>query len=353
MERFGVGGDAVSVGRVPEVLASAYGLVVDRVSRIPIGEGTVNVRARSVGGRELFVKVYPAGVDLGAERAAIGLSAVAGRAGVPVAVPVPDRDGHLLTVASGNAVSVWGWVPGRTLAADPTPARYQAAGAALGRLHAALAGLPASSGPAPQVEQWRHPDVAALRLRIDGLLAESADRIDRGLGDPFDVTAAETLTERRESLHHVPRLLADLPELSAQVLHGDYSAPNLLFDGDRLAAVVDFTPPDPFLVSYELGRIAFTPDTVTGDLDWEDTALAVVAAYVGTNPAVSPVDVRACARVTAVHLLASLYGVEDHYRTPGRFQDDLDRFWVRRHRTVAALLARLPVLEERLHELVP
>lgn len=199
---------------------------------------------------------------------------------------------------------------------------------------------------------WRAPDVAALQARIDRLLAVSADRIRRGESDPFDPTAHDTLTERRQSLHHLPQLLNDLPELSAQVLHGDYSALNLLFDGNRLAAVVDFNPPDPFLLSYELGRIAFTPDTVTGDLDWEDTAVAVVAAYVQTNPTVSPVDVRACARVTAIHLLASLYGVEDHYRTPGQFQDDLDRFWLRRHRTAAALLARLPAIEERLHEVI-
>jgi len=110
-DRFGVGGDPVSVDRVTEVLYPAYGLVVDRVSRIPIGEGTVNFRASSADGRDLFVKVYPAAVDLDAERAAMGLSAVAGRAGVPVAVPVPDRDGQLVTVASGVAVSVWGWVP--------------------------------------------------------------------------------------------------------------------------------------------------------------------------------------------------------------------------------------------------
>jgi len=167
---------------------------------------------------------------------------------------------------------MWGWVPGWTLAADPTPARYQAAGAALGRVHAAFARLPASSDPTPQVAVWRAPDLAGLRARIDRLLAVGADRIARGEGDAFDATARATLTERRQSLHHLPRLINDLPELSAQVLHGDYSALNLLFDGDRLTAVVDFSPPDPFLLSYELSRIAFTPDTVTGALDWEDTA---------------------------------------------------------------------------------
>jgi len=52
---------AVSIERVTEVLDSAHGLVVDRVSRIPIGEGTVNFRARSVDGRELFVNVYRQG----------------------------------------------------------------------------------------------------------------------------------------------------------------------------------------------------------------------------------------------------------------------------------------------------
>ncbi|WP_445189127.1 phosphotransferase [Pseudonocardia sp. Cha107L01] len=61
--------------------------------------------------------------------------------------------------------------------------------------------------------------------------------------DDFDEIAARTLVERRAEWERIPDPLTGLPELSCQVLHGDYSSANLLFDSEALAAVVDFSPP--------------------------------------------------------------------------------------------------------------
>ena len=47
---------------------------------------------------------------------------------------------------------------------------------------------------------------------------------------------------------------------------------NLMFRSDQLAAVIDFRPPDPFLVAYELGRIAYDPRTVALARDCQDDA---------------------------------------------------------------------------------
>ena len=136
-------------------------------------------------------------------------------------------------------------------------------------------------------------------------------------------------------------MLAGLPELTAQVLHGDYSPVNLLFDGERLSAVLDFRPPDPFLVSYDLGRVAFYPNTVTSDPAWMTAAQTMITAYQQANPGVAPADIRACAQVALLQLLGSLYGVKQHYLEPGLFQDDLDEFWLLRHRAVGILLSNL------------
>ena len=133
-------------------------------------------------------------------------------------------------------------------------------------------------------------------------------------------------------LGRIPALLDGLPALTTQVLHGDYSPVNLLFDGDALTAVTDFRPPDPFLIAYDLGRMAFYPNTVTSSPDWPGAARTLIAAYLEASPPATADDIRCCARVALLQLLTSLYGVKQHYLKPGLLQDDLDHFWLLRHR---------------------
>jgi Ser/Thr protein kinase RdoA (MazF antagonist) len=325
-----------------------YGLSPNRLSRLPIGQGTVNYRV-SCSDRDVFVKCYPLDADLPAEREAIGLSELAGRTGVPVAAVVPTGAGEPIGTRGRLAISVWEWVQGRTMTNGLTTAQHHAAGAALGRIHTAFAALPASSGAAPQVASWRTVDVTGLSATIDRLLAIIAERTAHGAMDEFDTTAQQTLAERRTMLEHIPVLMAELPELTAQVLHGDYSPVNILFDGDDLTAVIDFRPPDPFLIAYDLGRMAFYPNNVTRDTNWPKAAATLICGYLQTNPTVSAIDIRAC--VALLQLLGSLYGVKQHYLKPGLFPDDLDEFWLLRHRTVSTLLDHLVDTDDLLAEL--
>jgi homoserine kinase type II len=171
--------------------------------------------------------------------------------------------------------------------------------------------------------------------------------------DSFDKVAADTLTERRADLYRVPGLLDRLDEfgvLSCQLLHGDYSAVNLLFDGDKLTAVLDFRPPEPFLLSYEIGRIAFDPRTVVLNDDWMTSAVVFVNSYVQENPEVGATNIRACARIALIQLLTSLYGVKNHYLKPGLLQADLDNFWFLRHRAAQRLADHLGEVEAALVE---
>lgn len=338
------------VDKVAALLVAEYGLSPKRLSRLPIGQGTVNYRV-SCGDRNVFVKCYPIDVDLPAELEAIALSELAGRNGVPVAAVVPTVASEPISTREPLTISVWEWVEGRTITDGLTAAQHHGAGVALGRIHAAFAALPASSGLAPQVASWRSVDLTGLSATIDRLLAIIAERKAHGAADDFDTTAEQTLAERRTMLQHIPSLLSELPELTAQVLHGDYSPVNILFDGDKLTAVVDFRPPDPFLIAYDLGRMAFYPNTVTRDQTWLTAAATLICGYLQTNPTVSVIDIRACARVALLQLLGSLYGVRQHYLKPGLFPKDLDEFWLLRHRTASILLEHLADTDDLLSEL--
>ncbi|HUY45679.1 MAG TPA: phosphotransferase [Streptosporangiaceae bacterium] len=236
-------------------------------------------------------------------------------------------------------------------ASSPSCRSARAGGATLGRIHAAFAELPASTGPAPQVTKWRTASAGELRAAISQLLTIIEQRIARGESDTFDTEAARTLTERIGEIGLIPGLLAELPDLTAQILHGDYSPVNLLFDGERLSAVLDFRPPDPFLISYDLGRMAFYPNTVARDPGWMNAARTMITAYQDANPGVAAADIQSCARVAFLQLLGSLYGVKQHYLKPGLFQDDLDDFWLLRHRAAGILLSHLADTDALLHAL--
>lgn len=342
---------------VAAVLADRYGMAVRDLVQLPIGQGTVNYRATcedraTCEERQVFVKCYPPGTDLAAEHQAVGLSELARRHGVPAAAVVANRDGQLIDFHTEQPLSVWEWMPGRVVT-DLTPTRTAQAGHALGRIHALFAALPASTGPAPHADDWLRADPARLQASIDQLLEVITDRTRAGIADDFDARAQQTLPERRAMLDRFPELLADLRGrgLTTQVLHSDFSPVNLLFAGDHLTAVLDFRPPEPFLLAYDLGRMAFYPNTVTGDPDWMQFARTFIRAYRQANPAVAAGDVLACGRVALVQLLGSLYGVKQHYLRPGLFQDDLDAFWMLRHRTVAILLDHLADVDALLTDL--
>lgn len=346
------GADTDTAGEViAAVLADHYDLTVRKMVQLPIGQGTVNYRA-TCDGREVFVKHYSPGADLAAEEQAIGLSDFALRRNIPTAPVVTNRHGQIIDASTSHAVSVWQWMPGRVVTALNTEQSAQA-GDALGRIHAVFALLPDSAGPAPEADKWFRRDPVRLAETIDQLLGIIAERTRNGIADSFDLQAEQDLTERRAMLARIPELLTELPPgLTTQVLHGDYSPVNLLFTADTLSAVVDFCPPNPFLVSYDLGRMAFFPHTVTSTPDWLRSAHTLITAYLNANPAVPDADIRACGRVALLQLLGSLYGVKQHYLKPGLFQDDLDAFWLLRHQTVISLLHHLDDTEQVLADIV-
>lgn len=336
---------------IAAVLADRYNLTVQTIVQVPIGQGTVNYRA-TCDGRDVFVKHYPPGTDLGAEQRAIFLSDLARRHDVPTAPVMANRDDQLIDATTPHAVSVWQWMPGHVVTI-PNTEQNADVGDALGRIHAVFARLPESTGPAPQADNWLRRDPASRETMIDQLLDIIAERTRTGIADTFDLRAQQTLAERRAMLARITELLTELPSgLTTQVLHGDYSPVNLLFTDNGLTAVVDFRPPDPFLVSYDLGRIAFFPHTVTSTPDWLRSAHTLITAYLNANPTVPDADILACGRVALLQLLGSLYGVKQHYLKPGLFQHDLDEFWLLRHQTVTTLMHHLDDTDQVLADII-
>jgi Ser/Thr protein kinase RdoA (MazF antagonist) len=160
--------------------------------------------------------------------------------GVPVAPPLPGRDGRTVAVVGGHAYALYPWVEGRHRhGGQLTRGQCTRLGALLGAVHAALEHvMPPKSrtrpatGPHP-VESADPADTFAL---IDGLLGHVHRHRPP---DAFDELARHRLVERRGLLErHTDR--RPPPGGPVGWVHGDFHPFNLLYRGAAPAAIIDW-----------------------------------------------------------------------------------------------------------------
>lgn len=205
------------------------------------------------------------------ERNVIGQAA---RAGLPFALPVPiaARDGSLLVRTGDRLASLIPLIPG----APPdrkNPAHAAATGLALGQLVGALAGVDPVAKP------------ASVCTYAD------FDRIHPANPDPLG--AVQRMPVPPEQQTRMARWLEDLygalpgayATLPRQIIHGDYVYHNILYDGDRVSAVLDFE-----FTCHDLRGI----DLASGLAGWtgtglpDDTAWALIDAFGRAYASVQP-----------------------------------------------------------------
>ena len=311
-----------------------YGCKVCSIARIAKGMGTTNWRVRT-GAADYFLKQYPPNADIAGETAALELSREARDAGVPAPRVIPSAAGELLRSTGDPAFALFEYVPGTTSGVALSCSEMAQAGDTLGRLHACLRGR---AGLRDTAAQWLALDERRKRAAFERHVATIEERGER---DEFDRRTVALLHRRLELLPRAGALLAALPPLTRQVLHGDYSIQNILFRRGELVAVVDFRPPERFLPAFEIGRAALAPETVIVGPGWREKAIAFVEAYCRANPDVGRSDVRFAPHVWAIQLVRSEYGVRQHYFGPLERQADLDRFWFQRCEVAETILDSL------------
>jgi Ser/Thr protein kinase RdoA (MazF antagonist) len=333
------------------VLAEAYGVPGSRLRQLPAGLSTVNFAADSAAAEPLFVKVYRPGADLVAARAAIELSRFAGSGDVPTANVLSDNAGALIHVRPNISLSVWSFVDGET--GDTVPlsaARMVAIGDLLGRLHRRLA---AFAGPAARRDRWC--DVALARDALEVMIARvrHASHLDKAMR----AWAADVLQWRLDRLPLVEATLRLLPAPSVQVVHGDVNAGNIIFRGERVAALVDFDPPAKRPVWWEIGRIGCSQDAILADDHWLVRLGRLLLAYREQHGRMPVQDLVAVPRAARCFMTASVTPFDDLI-DPGAVVADPDgplsmqsltRFAVARHAAVVALWEDAEDRDQMLH----
>jgi len=300
---------SLSADDVRGILA-AFSLTGYRAHR-PIAVGTINtnVRVETADG-PLFLRINE-GKSEGDVRREAAIVAHAAARGVPTPVPRADAAGALFARWGDELVSLFPWVPGRTLArAELTPAHAAAIGDALARLHLAGDGY---SDQSPG--RYEPPEIDARLARIAALARPE-------LGPAVAVLAPELSQLRAERIAGVP----------LGIIHGDLFVDNVLYDDTgALTALIDFEQASWGRLAYDLavttlafgyGRDDFRPEIVR----------ALIDAYVAARPvndaerAAFGAELRFVACRFAVTRITDVHLKRDAGAAPGKnYQRYLDR----------------------------
>lgn len=340
-EALAVAGHSESADQVVAAVAERFGLS-GSWTRVLAGEHSIAFRLDTQA-EPLFVKIEPSDTGERVEEAAT-LVELAASHDVPTARPRAGADGRYSQRVGEVTITVSAWAEGTMLRAPVTRAQAIQTGTALGRLHRAFAHL----APTPTLvtaaeEPWMAWDPQAIEARF-----QRTEALIRDHGtDPegFDRVALDTLADRRSWIEAIGDALTRLPPLTRQVGHGDFAAPNLLFEDDRLTAVVDFGAAGPELLAYELGRIAYGPEIALSP-DADALSQAVLEAYSEAHRAAAEFDTAHAGVCAFIQLARSVYPLKDRYNGTGKFPDALEDFWVRRHRTASHLLAHTRIASQ-------
>jgi homoserine kinase type II len=241
--------DSLDLGAI----ASAFALApIRRVA--PLWAGTINSNFRlDTEGGAYFLRVNEGkGEDEVAYEAALVAHLAA--AGVPTPRPVACGDRPFAHIGE-RLLTLFPWIDGEHRQGMAVlPGDAAAVGAALARIHVAP--------PFPERRESRYTFASII---------ERFQSVKQYLPDHERAELAGALTA-----------LADRPALPTGIIHGDLFPDNVLFAGDRLAALLDFEQASDGAFAYDLAvtllAYCFDDDFVA------DRARALVSGYVAERP---------------------------------------------------------------------
>jgi homoserine kinase type II len=199
-------------------LAKLFNLDLRKIEPLTAGSVNSNFRLTDSAGDVYFARLYEEQDRAGAAREHAVVAAL-DDAGVPVVRGLRTVDGGSLADFEGKAFAVFPWVDGEILCfAKVTPKACFDLGAALARVHLCSAQVPALPGG-----RFRIPDLRERLVRV-----EAAGRASL-------LPAVRTIRERLD--HYEERRDNGLEQ---GICHGDLFRDNVLWEGSKLRALIDF-----------------------------------------------------------------------------------------------------------------
>lgn len=238
-----------------QTLGRQFGLDLVEIEALTAGSVNSNFRLLARDGSIYFGRIYEEQAASGARSEARLLRELAA-AQIPTAVPLVRADGGDSVIdVDGKPFSIYPWIAGEDLCSGRvTPARCEALGEALARVHLAsqqLSAIPAGRFDfAALLQRLAHVERVAPRLRAD------VERI------------RSKLSEYRAAVD---------AELPTGLIHGDLFRDNVLWQGPRIAALLDFESASRGVWVYDL-MVCVLSWCFTSSFQWEN-ARAMVRGY--------------------------------------------------------------------------
>jgi homoserine kinase type II len=199
-------------------LAELFNLDLRNIEPLSVGSVNSNFRLTDHTGQVYFARLYEEQDQAGALREHAVVAAL-DDAGVPVVRALSTTDGGTLAEFDGKAFAVFPWIDGEILClAKVTPRACVDLGAALARVHLCSPRAPALPGG-----RFRIPDLRERLARV-----EAAGR----------ATLLPAVRTIRERLDHYEATRAK--NLEQGICHGDLFRDNVLWQGTKLRALIDF-----------------------------------------------------------------------------------------------------------------
>src|SRR5256886_6305690 len=153
------------------------------------------------------------------------------RHGFPAPAPLLTSEGSTIATINAEHYAVYPYVSGRAMARGDT-GQLAEAGSTLGDYHRIMAECPR------RMSRSEEPFPSRFQDRLD-LFTENVESLD---GQPAALGIEASIDYLKDSLLDIEVSLLRLPyeNLPKLTIHGDYRSQNILFQGDRLAAVIDF-----------------------------------------------------------------------------------------------------------------
>ena len=168
-QRFGFADPVSAVGWISDALSDTWAIAADDCDRLVISDGNL-LAWITTNDRRLIAKwsVVPRLFQRLADTATLTMWLHAGR-GIPVAAPIPARDGRLRVELNNTSIGVFPVIDGELLDVGD-PAQIIQAGQMLATLHDAMAAYPQriDGSPSSRHEQLVHNDFRSANILHDG-----------------------------------------------------------------------------------------------------------------------------------------------------------------------------------------
>ena len=239
----------------------------------------------------------------------------------PVAVFVKTVNDQNCIVYEGHVISIQEYLEGQTYLNDlPRPLLMESA-KYLGMMHSLLKGYPMEVSMDYEWAKGFSPD--AVSRKFNALLSA----LDEDKSDPNYDQIREDLLFKKELMDSIDEWKEYFKGITYTPTHGDYTACQLICDGDAVRAVIDFSSAGCIPAVWEIMRSYIQSGGVSrpgSDLDIEDFS-AYVREYMKYAP-LTQRDLEAMPYIYLFQLAQSTYGYKEYLITKSENRDALLEF---------------------------